>query len=337
MVKKLCIAIQTLLQCKDDEQMHIPLKTLLTSSGYSYGHFLAKSGICFKSEQTKNYIYGFGFNEDKEKAIMASKFEALERLYATNAFHQNIKSFEGYSFEIPNRYKTFLPSEVLISNTLTPGEKSADANGLGCHQDLNYALNHAILELIERHLLAEIWYGNDLVYEIEEKTIIRNDGWHIRFYTSFCFDVPFVIAVLTNFNKNIWILGSALRESFLQSLEHAKNEAFMLLESAFLEDGIAYSEDVEKRLSSLKNIRFSQARERFFRSKTSNKNVRLDVKKKYLTREIICETLGDNPIWIVPLLRNKYINVIRVVCDSAKNPRWLRGSCSAFLPTDPFC
>jgi len=317
--------------------MHVPIKTLLSSSKYSQGHFLAKSGICFKSMEKENYIYGFGFNEISEKAKKASQFEALERLYATRAFHQNIEHFEGHSLEAPNKNKIFHPSEVLISNLSTFTTKSADANGLGCHYNIDQAINHAILELIERHLLAEIWYENGSVFEIKEKALIHQDGWHIRFYTSFSSDVPLAIAVLMNLDENVWVLGSAIRESLLQSIEHATNEAFMLLESTFLEKGIAYSDDVEKRLSSLKDKNSSQARKEFFQTKTSMKNKPLDLTKKYSTKEIIRKSLKDNPIWIVPLFKAISINVVRAMCNFAKNPRWFRGLCSELIPSDPFC
>ena len=317
--------------------MQIPLKTLLSSSTKSSGHFLAKSGICFKSQQNDTCVYGFGFSEIEENAKLGSQFEALERLYSNRAFHQNKENFLGYSLHMPNEFRTFSASEVLVSSILTFEEKSADANGLGCHPDIDQAKKHAILELIERHLLAEIWYGNGLISEVKEK-VIREDSWQVRFYTSFCLDVPLAIAIVNNFEGSVWVLGSALRESFLQSMKHAKNEAFMLLESAFLENGVAYSVDVERRLASLKNKSYSNAREKFFQSKISNKNKELDtIKKRYKTEEIIEKALGGNPIWMVNLFKNDRLSVVRAVCDSAKNPRWLRGIGSEFIPLDPFC
>jgi len=318
--------------------VRVPLKTIISSSAQSSGHFLAKSGIFVKSGQHNTYVYGFGFNEVKENAKRASQFEALERLWATYAFHQDKKNFIGYSLKTPNECRIFSPSQVLIGSVLTSEEKSADANGLGCHPAIDQAVNHAVLELIERHLLAEIWYEDGLVFEIKEKALIREDGWQVRFYTSLGIDVPLAIAIVSNTDKSVWVLGSALRESLSQSSEHAKNEAFMLLESAFFENGTAYSKDIEKRLLSLKNKNYSHAREDFFRAKVSNKNKQIDVTSKiYSTREIVEKVLGDNSIWIVNLFNDVRISVVRAICDFAKNPRWFRHLQSGFPPLDPFC
>lgn len=317
--------------------MHIPLTTVLSSSKQSSGFFLAKSGISFKSREKNVSILGFGFNKIREKAKEASQFEALERLCAARTLHQNKNSFIGYSLKMPQKNRVFSPSEVLIGSMLTFGEKSADANGLGCHPDILQAINHAVLELLERHLLSNIWYENGFVSEIRELAEVREDGWHVRFYTSCDFDLPITIAIVTNAEMSVWALGSALRESFFHSIEHAKNEAFMLLESAFLIQGTTYSKDVGTRLSSLKNISYSQTREKFFQSKIK-KNKHFDsISRKYSISEMIDKTLGLNPIWIINLFKNVRINAVRVICEFAKNPRWLRNSRSKLVPLDPFC
>lgn len=317
--------------------MRVPLKTLISISSKSKNYFLAKSGICVKSEHCDTYAYGFGFNKVQEHAKIASQFETLEHLWATYAFHCSKKKFNGNSFVMPMKSRVFSPSEVLISSIITPGEKSADANGLGCHPVKDLAVNHAVLELIERHLLAEIWYGDGLVLEIKEKILSCEDDWEVRFYTSFDFEVPLAIAIVSNQDKGVWVLGSALKETLLRSLEHAKNEALMLLESAYIEDGIAYSKDIENRLSSLKNKYFFQRREDHFMSKIVNKNSTIDATKKFLTNEIIDKVLGINPLWIVNLFDGARFSVVRAICDAAKNPRWLRHLHSKAFPLDPFC
>lgn len=318
--------------------MQLPIKTLITPSTQTTKRFLARSGICFNRDRHNVCVYGFGLDEDKEKATRSSQFEALERLYATQSFHKNDTTFLGYLLQSPNTYRVFHASEILIGSGLGNKRNRVDANGLGCHHNLQQAIQHALFELIERHLLSEIWYGGATLSEIREHTIIHNEPLDLRFYSLSAFDIPFVIAILSDLDKGIWVLGSALRATFSDAMMHAMNEACMLLESSFI-GGVAYSHDIEARLSSLKNKEYSQKRHVFLQKKVVTCDTTISfLQKIYSLDEIIEKTLHNHLIWVVKILENtSWISVVRVICTAAQNPRWLRDSRLKYHLFDPFC
>lgn len=314
----------------------IPIKTLITDSLHVSGHFLAKSGLSFyNSEKNRTDVFGFGFSEDKEKAINSSKFELYERLYANyNLYNFEKPIFLGQSFSDLEKKKEFSAHDIFLGSYSNDGTKSVDANGLGCHYLLEHAVKHAVLEVVERHLLAQIWYGNCQMYEIINANFIFDSSWKIRCYCTNNTSVPMAIVTVDNLEKGIWVLGSALRWPFDQAIEHAKNEAFMLLESSLSEKGYAYSKEIDERLFSLKDPIISNLRNTYFNSKVLDK---IEKPKCDEALDIILKkTIGMEALWIFPLHASQNINVVRAISESAQNPRWFRSK-KNLTPPDPFC
>lgn len=323
-------------------KLKIPIKTILNQSNFTPDFFLAKSGVCFKDHEGNNIrVNGFGFNRDKIKATKSSQFEVLEHLYALYSFQKKAlsckESFTAYSWVNKNENKIFKTSEVLIGPFPYEVDKSADANGLGCHTIYNQAIDHSIFELIERHLLALVWYENELVVEIKNEKNIINNRFNIFHYTLFSKQIPFVITILSDLEKGIWILGSALRHSFAEAMEHSTNEALMLLESTFTENGNSYSEDSKKRLKLLRDKEFCLIRNEFFLKKNNGRK-NFDLYHQYNTDEIVNQVLDEKSIWIIDLFINDSFSIVRALCTESKNPRWLRRLTNqSHIPIDPLC
>ncbi|MBX9703199.1 MAG: YcaO-like family protein [Silvanigrellaceae bacterium] len=316
----------------------IPLKTIVNRSQIFPDFFLAKSGVKFSTFSGRSkLISGFGFSKNEDQAINSSKFEALEHFYATYDFNQNYikkkNNFRGVNLK-NNELRDFVPSEVVLGPVPLEIGKSADANGLGCHTSYEKAVEHGILEMIERHFLAQVWYGPMSVVEIPEIHSIISQ-FRIRLFTPSTSFVPMAIAVIYNLQDGIWALGSAVRLSMERAIEHAIQEAMMLIESSSNEKGFSYSEEIEQRILSLRNTNLSKLRKEFFESKIT------ECKKGLLSMymqldEIIALTFDASKIWIIDFFKSKELNVIRAICPIAKNPRWLR-ACKLDIPNDPFC
>jgi len=316
---------------------NIPLKTIVKQSTHIENHFLAKSGISFRnSDNQLAHVYGFGSHSNKNKAMVASKFELLERLYATYDLHEvsspsSYKIFQGFLHSDFKIKMEFDSSEVLLDAKME--ENLTDANGLGCHHFFPLAVRHGLFEVIERHLLANIWYNDYQLFSLG-KSIILKKNLRLRYYCLANANIPLAIAILDKLEDGVWILGSCVRLPFRDALTHAKNEAVMLLESAISQNEQAYSKEMDHRLDSLKDIKFSLAREIFFQSKVIGKIDSLDC--KFSISSMIRSTLNENSLWVVPLHSSNKLNVVRIIDKTAKNPRWLRIEKSE-IPLDPFC
>jgi hypothetical protein len=316
----------------------IPIKTFVNKSQIFPGFFLAKSGIKFSNDSGKSrLIRGFGFSKNKEQAVISSQFETLEHFYATYDFNQNfIKKenvFRGLNLK-NGAERAFVPSEVVLGPLSAEIGKVADANGLGCHIFYERAVEHGILEIIERHFLAQIWYGSTLVVEIPEICSIIS-SFRIRVFTPYIPSVPMAIAIIDNLQDGIWALGSAARISMEEAIEHAIQEAMMLIESSSIEKGFYYSKEIECRILSLRNRNMSKLRKEFFESKITKCEKQLFQLHMQLDK-MISFILDLEEIWIVDFFKSEKLNVIRAVCAAAKNPRWLR-TCNLIIPEDPFC
>ncbi|MGK5594803.1 MAG: hypothetical protein ACSNEK_05535, partial [Parachlamydiaceae bacterium] len=123
--------------------------------------------------------------------------------------------------------------------------------------------------------------------------------------------------------------------SMEKAIEHALQEALMLIESSSIKGGFAYSEEIEQRILSLRNKNISELRQKFFESKITKCEKGL-LSLHMTLDEIIAITMDADEIWVINFLKSEKLNVIRAVCPIAKNPRWLR-ACNLGIPDDPFC
>ncbi|MGK5595745.1 MAG: YcaO-like family protein, partial [Parachlamydiaceae bacterium] len=238
----------------------IPLKTIVNKSQIFPNFFLVKSGVKFRNGFGKSrLISGFGFSKNQEQAVKSSQFETLEHFYATYDFHQDCirkeNAFKGINLK-NSAIRNFQFKEVVLGPIPEEIGKAADANGLGCHPSHEKAVEHGILEIIERHCLAQVWYGPMLVVEIPEAYSIISH-FHVRVFTPCISFVPMAITVVYNLKDGIWALGSSVRLSMEKAIEHALQEALMLIESSSIKGGFAYSEEIEQRILSLRNKNIS--------------------------------------------------------------------------------
>ncbi len=320
----------------------IPIKTVVHFSRIFYGFFLAKSGIKFQNSIRKSQLVsGFGFSKSKEAALNSSRFEALEHLYATYDFQKEViqknRFFYGAALSNPNTKQTFPPSSILVGPVPDDLGKGTDANGLGCHTLHEKAVEHAVFEIIERHCLAQLWYGPMRVLEMKGTNVQVGD-FRMRYFTLEALSVPFAVTIIDNVNEGIWVLGSAVRHSIDAAIAHAQHEAMMLIESSLIENGISYSAEIEQRILSLKNRDLSVAREDYFNSKksgyTSSQSHVVSVTNVAETAE---KAFGwVNNIWVIDLCKCAELCVVKVLCPQAQNPRWHREN-NKGVPYDPFC
>jgi hypothetical protein len=162
-------------------------------------------------------------------------------------------------------------------------------------------------------------------------------NFRVRNFTLTSLSIPFAVVVIDNKQEGIWALGSAFRDSMSDAIKHAQHEAMMLIESSMIDNGFSYSEEIEQRILSLRNREISRLREDFLQSKISESAKLSDVIVINGCADTAQHIFGwrDN-IWVIDLIKCAELNVVRVLCPQAQNPRWHRQE-NAEVPYDPFC
>ena len=189
---------------------------------------------------------------------------------------------------------------------------------------------------MERHCLAQLWYGSLRVVEIEGTNLQIGD-FRTRYFTLEALSIPFAVAIIDNISDGVWALGSAVRHSMDAAIIHAQHEAMMLIESSLIENGVSYSDEIEQRILSLRNRDHSIAREDYFISKIAGYVRQSNLVSVKNIAEMAANAFGwVNDIWVINLCKCAELSVVKVLCPLAQNPRWHREKNSR-VPYDPFC
>ncbi len=263
------------------------INTVTRNSLIPKGYFVSKSGLILENfKGNLIFIGGFSVNKNKRMAEKISKYEVLERCYCYYDFHLD----PNKKFKLINYFNSKVAGELNIQDVLIgplpDGISSKDSNGVAFHFKSYGADKNAIFEVIERHILYKIWYGDWNVIKIYKKKKSGNKILQIR-YTCFTpYLIPFALSIIKM--GDVLVYGSAVRSSFQEAIQKADNEAYMILDGILRRDmGICNSERTRKKLQSLRNSYLARKREKHFNEKIINKKVRLNLKKKYSIREII--------------------------------------------------
>jgi len=125
-----------------------------------------------------------------------------------------------------------------FAHQLLLGEKEAGAaavassNGLGLHRDIGQAIEHASLELLEQHILLSMWYSGRALVLLEASEQLDN-GYRIDYYSTDD-PIPFVLAVLSSSDQDVFFCGSSLRCKFAEAMRQARGEALQLSAKFFV-------------------------------------------------------------------------------------------------------
>lgn len=180
--------------------------------------FIAKSGISFKNWNNEyTIIGGYSYGTSRDHVEKVSKYELLERLLSHYDFHENKSIWTGYKLTDLKLKKTFARNKVLIGSL--PESNSAlcaDSSGLAFHTQLELAIDKSVSELIERHILCEIWFLKKIDLYLIKDTYLGIDDFRLRNYT--IKGLPFSLSFLTSDNKKIAFCGSCLSDTLDNSI-----------------------------------------------------------------------------------------------------------------------
>ena len=318
----------------------VPIQTVVRESIIPKNHWVAKSFVCYTNWQgERQIIHGFSFSESRNHAVLVSKAEVLERLFACYDFHKK-ESVVVKKWSNSSVVGNISVSEVLIGATPMNALAGKDASGLGWGKSILQARQHALLEMIERHFLSKVWYEKQPLISFCRKDTIADDI-EIEYTTLDIKDpIPFVLATVSHEHGNFWLCGSAVRTSFRVAKAKAREEALMLLDSILHKDSVELNPnpDTAVRLLSLRDLKVSLERKQFYDSLKSS--LCLDRKKirKVSLEMMASKTFGSIADVHYVILRNEPDGyLVRVLCERAYLLKEVRKNKNLHVPMDPFC
>ncbi|AIY40501.1 hypothetical protein LT85_1343 [Collimonas arenae] len=182
-----------------------------------------ESAVRFTSFGHEEHAYfGHSARNDMDAAVFVSCCEILERMLAAHSLFsekQIAGGFMGHYLFRQGQAGPYFAQQLLLKEKDT----EAAASGLGLHRDLTTAVEHAALELVEQHVLLSMWYAERPLVQLDATEYLDN-GYYISYYTT---DdrLPFVLAVLSSADQNVFFCGSAVKCRFSEAFDHARSEA----------------------------------------------------------------------------------------------------------------
>ncbi len=304
-----------------------PIKSTVTASSLQDGNYIAKSGISFKNWKGDNVILGgYSYGADQESVLEKSRYEVLERLLAHFDFHKATQSWNGYNIFDPTESKIYCRNQILLGELPDiDWHQTVDSSGLSYHTDLESAVRHAVYELIERHILCEIWFSQSRKIKlISEEDLMAQDS-RLQIYTTE--DLPFALSFIYSQENAIVFAGSSFSDSLDISISKSRFEALMMFESWCAKTNVVcHSPNTKKRLEQLGNMNFYN----FFNKIIKNNDAILEERSTLSFTDFI------RYIYIVKIITKKSAFLVRAVSDNLLSLKKCRLEYKHMVPYDPF-
>lgn len=194
-------------------------------------HHISKTGLNVKLPNRKDKLFfgGYGCSKNKDLAERAAYFEAYERAlstyYPVSSYCNNDK-IKYTDIKGENSGESCI-SEWILGPTPWKQDDFLDAVGLCIHSNYSDAKNHAVLEVLERHILAKIWYLCEPIAFLDKFQISPE-----IFCCSFTVtqNVPFVFTITYKKDLSLMCLGSAFSKSLEIAQAKSLSEAVILMD-----------------------------------------------------------------------------------------------------------
>ncbi|MFE2551076.1 hypothetical protein ACFXGI_21385 [Streptomyces sp. NPDC059355] len=282
------------------------------------------SGLGFSIGGQRHAALGFGCSRSPERSRDSALWETYERLLMvaeiSGSLGRRVHGTTRSGATTGSR-----PFEDIVPrpwhSTYRPG---LDATGLAVHATTPAARLSAERELLERTLLATIWYGTEpLPSEITDHSCVTRG--RMRTYTFGCRLGFFSLAAWHDPDSEIFVIGSAVRESREQAVEHALSEAVMVY------DGV-WEGRTPRYHTSLSRGRYESLRGELHVPRARHLAARLVGGGRPSAGS---EPLGDE-ITLYQLVEWEGVSLVRAVAPEGANTLKARRRQGRAVPPDPF-
>ncbi|NET44743.1 hypothetical protein [Okeania sp. SIO2B3] len=295
-------------------------------------YYVDSSTVLIDRQGIRHLFFGHSGKKCFDEAILISRIEILERVMASPLANLSMKPLLFSNYLDPTVTRIMLAKDYLIRN----GNPLIGTTGLGAHSKSNLAEQHAILEMLERHILCEIWYKDRKIRKIGSRENLPLE-YFIDYYTTLQAS-PFILAVLQNKNLPIFLCGSSLKENQSDALMSSRIEALMLAGNFLCKS----SSDTSNNILSLKRMRnlCTSAvlnKLRYFLIKVSNLPPTKINYQKYDIMEI-CKAIQFpfETIYTCPIKKRQSLILYRAYSSYALTKEKSRIQ-YPYLEEDPFC
>ncbi|MEP7731502.1 hypothetical protein [Marinomonas primoryensis] len=215
------------------EMESYPLSSKLYSCIRYKEYFISKTALGVKKNGIDKYIFGFGCSRSKSVAHTSSRFECVEH-YLGSIMAESLYDNDGFiARDINKKNKGFIipKDQVLVGSIQSESNMKINATGLAIERNYFRSCEHALFELIERHI-SYLWWFEALNF-LNVENIIKKDNAEEYNLTWGCQEnnLWYSIYIILNFNGNTVSIGSCLKNKKDESIEHSKCEAIMIDQS----------------------------------------------------------------------------------------------------------
>lgn len=298
--------------------------------------YLAKAGTLLSDTNGNTRdIIGFSFSEDRDTSLRLATYEMYERFWAVYPIACGISP--QVCIECTHHESKSL-QEVLIGDLLPSFGSHAtniDSTGFAYRDSFEGAYEHGLMEVCERHLLEKVWYSNESLVHISSSKVKELSGVLSSYLIEGCV-IPFVTSFFIADDCSLMSAGSSVKHSFDGAKNKAEKEALMIALSQ--KKGLTPAYLKAKHIKKYNEIprEVVEGQIRHIRKKIDNRPIsQKDWSHIWSVKDIATAIFGEN---VDPLVCNIHEGegevVIRVLINTAKNPRNSRGSSK--FPIDPF-
>ncbi|MEV4432767.1 hypothetical protein [Streptomyces sp. NPDC049585] len=287
--------------------------------------FLSVSaGLTFSVDGQQHSALGFGCSRTPEQARRSAQWETYERLLMVAELSGSLgRSITG-RIKGGNPVATHTFEQIVPRpwhDTYRPGQ---DATGLAVHTTVEAAQQAAERELLERALLAAIWYGTTPIpSRITEHTCVTTGRLHT--YSFPCRLGFFALATWHDARSQIFVTGSAVRDALHDATEHALGEAVMVFDGVWQGKTPRYTTHASRQ-------RYASLRGDLHAPRAQHMATRLMQGQAGASRPF--DVPGDD-ITFYPLIEWDGACLVRAMSHSMETTSTLRAR-SRNLPPDPF-
>ncbi len=228
--------IESRLEVLQHEFFGVPVHSTWFTHPLDAGLHCVESTVRFTSRGCDEHAYfGHASHQDLEAAVSGSCCEILQKMLASLALFSHKQSAAGlrgrYLFRA-GQAGPYFARQLLLGEKEAGAAAVASTNGLGLHRNIGMAIEHASLELLEQHILLSMWYSGRPLVRLDETEHLDN-GYYIAYYTT---DdrLPFVLAVLSSIDQDVFFCGSSLKCDFTEAFAQARGEALQLSAKFFV-------------------------------------------------------------------------------------------------------
>jgi len=207
-----------------------PIKIVTKECNTQSNYWFSKAGVKYEKNGKEGYIFGFGCSKDKESSETSAYFECLEHIFGLPYSYNDsfiLKNIDTYSYITNKKLHSVTRNKLLIGSKLKKSKRNATGLAVGITK--KKAIDHAMKEVIERHLSYHWWLEDSFSMKLLDSKQSKNTLTCL-FYTE-GLGYHYTVNIEISHEPSIVTFGSSVAKNKSDAISHAIEERIMLNES----------------------------------------------------------------------------------------------------------